>query len=148
MLKKIIMFSLSLNSFANASPAPNIAMEKDILSYVNNYRTKHHLSPLTMNEKIAQEARNHSEEMALHKIPFGHQDFDKRIQRLFKKITPSHGGAENVAYAYKNAEDVVKNWLTSSGHRHNIEGSYNLTGIGVVRDSKGKIYFTQIFLRT
>lgn len=101
-----------------------------------------------MNNLISKEAEIHSREMAMHKIGFGHKDFNKRIKRIYTEIQDCRGGAENVAYNYKDAQDVVKNWLTSPGHRRNILGNYNLTGIGLARDSRGKIYFTQIFLRT
>lgn len=122
--------------------------QKAILYYVNQYRAKHHLKPLKINASMSAEATQHSLAMAHHAVPFGHQNFNKRINRLFKEIKQCQGGSENVAYNYKDAKDVVRNWLTSSGHRRNIEGNYNLTGIGVARDNKGKLYFTQIFLRT
>jgi uncharacterized protein YkwD len=123
-------------------------MQKAVLFYINQYRTQKGLSPLQLNYLMSKEAEIHSREMATHKIGFGHKDFNKRIKRLFNEIKGCRGGAENVAYAYKDAQDVVKNWLTSPGHRRNIDGPYNLTGIGLARDSNGKIYFTQIFLRT
>lgn len=124
------------------------SMEKAILYYVNQYRAQKGLPALKMNKQMSREAEIHSREMAAHKISFGHKDFNKRIKRLFAEIKDCRGGAENVAYNYKGAQDVVKNWMTSLGHRRNILGHYNLTGIGLARDSKGKIYFTQIFLKT
>ncbi|CEK09723.1 CAP domain-containing protein [Legionella hackeliae] len=133
---------------SNQSVAIGSPMQKAILYYVNEYRAKKGLKPLKMNVIMSKEAEIHSREMATHKIGFGHQDFNKRIKRLYSEIQQCRGGAENVAYNYKDAQDVVKNWLTSPGHRRNILGSYNLTGIGLARDSRGKIYFTQIFLRT
>ena len=45
-----------------------------------------------------------------------------------------------------NAKQVVNMWLNSDGHRKNIEGNYNLTGIGVVKGKDGALYFTQIFV--
>ncbi|OCH97199.1 SCP-like extracellular [Legionella jamestowniensis] len=130
------------------SSAIGSSMQKGILLYVNEYRAKKGLKPLKMNNLISKEAEIHSREMAMHKIGFGHKDFNKRIKRIYTEIQDCRGGAENVAYNYKDAQDVVKNWLTSPGHRRNILGNYNLTGIGLARDSRGKIYFTQIFLRT
>lgn len=130
------------------SAAIGSAMQKGILFYVNEYRVKKGLKPLKMNNLISKEAEIHSREMATHKIGFGHKDFNKRIKRIYTAIQDCRSGAENVAYNYKDAQDVVKNWLTSPGHRRNILGNYNLTGIGLARDSRGKIYFTQIFLRT
>ncbi len=124
----------------------NAVIQRTILKDVNTYRVKRGLPPLKMMEIISFEAEKHSRDMASQAIPFGHQYFNERISRLFKQIDQCQGGAENVAYAYPFKE-MVKNWLTSRGHRRNIEGNYNLTGIGIARDKKGKIYYTQIFLR-
>ncbi len=43
---------------------------------------------------------------------------------------------------------MVEQWLTSPGHKRNIVGNYNITGIGIARDKQGKLYYTQIFLRS
>ena len=159
-MKNKILATLLLTSFlgciaiANANVPINPPIitdsknQKAILVYINQYRSKHHLKPLKMNNLMSAEAEKHSRDMANHAIPFGHKYFHKRIHRLFDQIKHCHAGAENIAYNYKDAKDVVRNWLTSPGHRRNIEGNYNLTGIGLARDKKGKIYYTQIFLRT
>jgi uncharacterized protein YkwD len=41
---------------------------------------------------------------------------------------------------------AVQGWLESPGHRENIEGPYELTGVGVASNAKGEVYFTQIFV--
>lgn len=124
------------------------AIQNAILFYINEYRQQHRLTPLKMDNRIVKEAKQHSIDMASHKMGFGHQYFHNRIDRLHSQIKNSNAGAENVAYNYKDAQDVVKNWLRSPGHKQNIDGNYNLTGIGIARDKNGKIYFTQIFLKT
>jgi len=43
---------------------------------------------------------------------------------------------------------VVNNWLSDAAHRANIEGSFNLTGVGVAEASNGVVYFTQLFIRS
>jgi uncharacterized protein YkwD len=143
-------FLIGLLTQATAATGLDIdkANQKAILFHVNEYRAKHHLKPLQMNNSMSEEAARHSRDMARHAVPFGHKYFDKRIHRLFAEIKDCQGGSENVAYNYKDGKDVVRNWLTSPGHRRNIEGNFNLTGIGLARDTKGKLYFTQIFLRT
>ncbi|RUR12193.1 hypothetical protein ELY15_05865 [Legionella sp. km772] len=55
---------------------------------------------------------------------------------------------ENIAFGYRTAQEVVKGWLSSPGHRGNILGNYNFMGIGIARDGRGRIYFTQIFIKT
>jgi uncharacterized protein YkwD len=57
--------------------------------------------------------------------------------------------AENVAaeLGYDDpAEEIVRGWLASTGHRKNIEGGYDTTGIGIARSPAGKVYVTQIFV--
>ncbi|MFI4918758.1 MAG: CAP domain-containing protein [Legionellales bacterium] len=124
------------------------AIQNSILIHINEYRQQHHLPKLKMNNFIVKEAKQHSIDMANHSMPFGHKHFSQRIKKLYAQINNANAGAENVAYNYKDASDVVKNWLRSPGHKRNIDGHYNLTGIGVARDQKGKLYFTQIFVRT
>lgn len=122
--------------------------QTSILYYVNAYRIKHHLAPLKMSNLISQEAAKHSRDMASHSMPFGHNDFDGRIKRLYQQLKECRGGAENVAYYKLDAKRLVEQWIASPGHRRNIEGNYNLTGIGIAHSKKGWAYYTQIFLRS
>jgi uncharacterized protein YkwD len=49
---------------------------------------------------------------------------------------------------YENpAREAVESWKNSQGHRNNMLGDYDLTGIGVARNAQGHYFFTQIFLR-
>lgn len=151
---KLIIFItifLNLSSLVHAAPTKNIEKDADIqnavLFYINEYRQKHGLSKLTMDKKIVIQAQKHSQDMANHRMPFGHQGFGKRIANLRRQIKNVGGGAENVAYNYKTAKIVVSGWIKSPGHRRNIVGNYHLTGIGVARDKQGRLYYTQIFLQ-
>lgn len=131
---------------ANLTQANQVSMEQEVLSYINQYRIQHGLSALINNQALSQEAAKHSADMAQHRLPFGHDRFNQRVSKLMKQLPRVNASAENVAYAYKNAEDVVNNWLKSPGHRHNIQGNYNLTGIGIAKDTQGKLYYTQLFM--
>ncbi len=122
--------------------------QKMILYYVNTYRLKHHLAPLMMSTVISEEAAKHSRDMAKKIMPFGHTGFNDRIKRLYQQIKECRGGAENVAYYKLDAKKLVEQWIASPGHRRNIEGNYNLTGIGIAHNKKGWAYYTQIFLRS
>lgn len=118
-----------------------------ILYYVNAYRAKHHLSPLSMSDAASQEAVKHSRAMASQSIPFGHAHFNDRIQRVYQQLKHCNGGAENVAYYKLNAKRLVDAWIASPGHRRNIEGHYNMTGIGIAHGKTGWAYYTQIFVK-
>lgn len=152
--KLILLISLILSSgqIANAQPMPSqpseTAIQNAVLIHINAYRQKHGLGVLKMDQDMVREARQHSLDMANHRMPFGHQGFGKRIARLHQRVKNSGAGAENVAYNYKSARIVVEQWLRSPGHKRNIDGQYNVTGIGVARDRQGHLYYTQLFLRT
>lgn len=157
LLKKIqlasaLCFSLLMNQHVSSASThhqavSNAVYEQQILHYVNAYRAKYHLKPLTINHRISHEAAMHSRAMATHNTGFGHQGFSGRIKRLYQQIKPCRGGAENVAYYRLSPKQLVDAWMKSAGHRRNILGPYNLTGIGIAHAKTGWAYFTQIFLR-
>jgi uncharacterized protein YkwD len=87
--------------------------------------------------------------MASGQVPFSHQGFEERV-RLSTKSIPFRSAAENVAYNQGFSDpgrQAVQGWIKSSGHRKNMEGNFNLTGIGVSKNARGEYYFTQIFIR-
>jgi uncharacterized protein YkwD len=138
---------VSMVTAANAAPLKKEVLAEDILVYINQFRVRQGLSKLHMNPLLIQEAAQHSADMAEHRVAFGHDGFAQRIAHLQKKIQTAQGGAENVAYNYNTAKIVAEGWIKSPGHRRNILGHYNETGIGIVRDKSGKLYFTQLFLK-
>jgi len=135
-----------LPSFSLAQSRSNASLAKEILKYVNEHRDSMGLAPLQTNDVISQAAEKHSSNMAQKIVPFGHDGFDDRIGNLLKELRPANAGAENVADGVTNAREAVNLWLHSTGHRKNIEGNFNLTGIGIASSSDGKIYITQIFI--
>ncbi|MBN9231525.1 MAG: CAP domain-containing protein [Legionella sp.] len=156
LLKRLCVVFLSVlwmthSSYAKTtltSAKSDQAVETAVLKHINEYRIHHGLSLLKMDNYLVREARAHSQDMAKHRVPFGHTGFMTRMKQAHLKIKDSGAGAENVAFNYKDAQTVVQQWLTSPGHKRNIDGHFNLTGIGIARDTKGRIYYTQIFLRT
>lgn len=121
------------------------ALERDVLYYINKHRESKGLTPLTFNAIVASEARKHSTNMASRRVPFGHQGMNVRMKSITAKIKTVHLVSENVARGPLTAQQVVNLWLKSEGHKKNIEGKYKYTGIGVARDRKSDLYFTQIF---
>ena len=131
---------------SNAVEEDFTSMEQSILQEVNNYRASKRLKPLQMVELISDAALKHSKDMGRGRVPFGHDGFDNRMDKVMGKIPNANACAENVAFGKFTAQEVVKRWIQSPGHRKNIEGNYNMTGIGVVRGKDGYPYFTQIFI--
>jgi uncharacterized protein YkwD len=103
---------------------------------------------LTLNANITQQARIHSQNMANGKVPFSHEGFGQRVTAVPLLYNEA---SENLAFnqGYSNpASEAITGWLSSPGHLKNIQGDYDLTGIGVATNRRGEVYLTQIFIRT
>ncbi|WP_233258394.1 CAP domain-containing protein [[Phormidium] sp. ETS-05] len=124
-------------------------MEQAVHQQVNQYRAQKGLPPLSLNQTISQQCREHSQNMANGSVPFSHNGFDVRVDAIAEEITYG-SAAENVAYNYGHPDPVrqaVTGWIGSDGHRKNMEGDFDLTGVGVAKNAKGEYYFTQIFIK-
>lgn len=121
-------------------------MNQQILQLINEHRKSIGKSDLQMIDVASSQAVQHSRDMMNGATPFGHEGFEQRVDVVKKSIGFINAAAENVAYGQMSADEVVDGWLHSPGHKKNIEGDYNLTGIGVSQNKDGVIYFTQIFV--
>jgi uncharacterized protein YkwD len=84
--------------------------------------------------------------MAKGNVSFGHDGFSQRVKAIG---IPYKKAAENVAFnqGYTDPATVaVKGWIKSDGHRKNMEGDFDLTGIGIAQNARGEYFFTQIFV--
>ena len=125
------------------------ALEQTIHTQVNQYRASKGLPPLKLDSRISKQALAHSQAMANGRVPFSHDGFQQRVKEIARSLAYSRA-AENVAYnmGYQNpAQQAVQGWIKSPGHRRNIEGAFDMTGIGIAQNAKGEYYFTQIFIR-
>ncbi len=134
---------------SNDTPTSAEALESATFKLVNEHRRSLGLAPLAYDARIAAVARRHSENMATGRIPPGHEGFEKREREISRKI-PLRGIAENIGLnnfpLSRTVQAVVSGWLGSRGHRENIEGRYDVTGVGVARDARGTRFYTQIFV--
>lgn len=58
--------------------------------------------------------------------------------------------AENVAYNHYYDDPVkvaVDGWMKSAGHKKNILGDFEETGVGVAISKEGQFYITQLFAK-
>lgn len=136
-------------SAAGVAPVPAglEGLERAVHDGVNAHRQAQGLSPLAYDARIAALAREHSAAVAQGKRAFGHDGFDARADRI-RRFLPLVGMAENVYYDTRadSAGRAVQGWRKSPGHRENMEGDYDTTGVGVARAPGGAYYYTQIFV--
>jgi uncharacterized protein YkwD len=124
------------------------ALEITAFQQVNQYRLAQGLVPLRLEPQISQVARQHAQAMANKKATFSHDGFEQRAKTLKSRISLQAVG-ENLAYI-KGYDDIattaVKGWINSPGHRKNMVGQYNLTGMGVAKNAAGEYYLSQLFV--
>lgn len=125
------------------------ALERDVARLVNEHRTAHRLNALRVDSGLAAIAREHSAAMAAGRVPMGHDGFSARADRV-ERLLAYHEIAENVAMndygAGRTVRVAVDGWLKSPHHLENIEGDFNLTGVGIARSHEGAFYYTQLFV--
>ena len=122
-------------------------MNADIINGVNEYRKTKGLPPLHLLALAATEAARHSSNMASKKIAFGHAGFNNRALDIANELHGTSSTGENIAYGKMSWKQVIDAWLKSPDHKANIEGNFNYTGVGVAKDSRGVVYYTQIFVK-
>jgi len=76
-------------------------------------------------------------------------DFEHQsLAPFFRRCDGISTAGENIAYGYETPHALVSAWMRSPGHRANIlSSSYTQVGIGVVVDSKGILWVSEIFRR-
>jgi stress response protein SCP2 len=119
----------------------------EVVDRTNAERALHGLRALTVDQRLAAAAQAHSADMVrraffAHESPDGRQVWDRAVAAgyAYRKV------AENIAAGQHTAEEVVRGWMGSPGHRANILDG-DLTQIGVGRADGGSygVYWTQVF---
>ena len=143
----LVLVSLVWCAVTGFAHAADPALAREVLHMTNQYRLAHGLNALTMDAELSKTALQHSQAMAQHRVPFGHQGFRQRMRHVYHVLDQVTAGSENVAYNYQSAQRVVDGWIKSRSHRKNLLGRYHLTGIGIERDAEGHLFYTQLFAR-
>jgi len=142
------IFTLLLTACKNSTDLSENELEQKVFHLINDHRISKELNKLEWNDTIAEQCRIHSSNMASGIVPFSHDGFQNRLS-IINETIPYSRGAENVAYTSgysEPAEIAYKTWIHNEEHKINIEGNYNLTGVGVAKNDIGDFYFTQIFI--
>jgi uncharacterized protein YkwD len=107
-----ITFVFSL-SYA-ADNGPSIIYEQELLNYINQYRVKKGLTPLSSDMNLRKEAKNHSQYMDKNSA-LNHADFNDRFRQSKRSLC-----VENVGWNYTTPESQFKAWKNSQDHNKNM----------------------------
>ena len=138
-----------------ASLQPDNSMNGRVFEAVNAYRRSQGAGTLQRHAGLDRLALKHSEYLrknrgsfSLHGSNVSHYGFDGRAliaRQSYQMLNVS----ENVAAAYHpgaSAPQVLVNlWRGSKDHHHNMTDDWTHSGIGVVVDSDGTVFATQLF---
>ena len=141
----LVVCTIILTSLGSFSTEDDAGLVAEILKQTNQFRNSQGLPELVIREELNEIASKHSADMARGRVAFGHAGFEKRNERAKSAITGLHSFAENVAFGATSANDLVSMWKNSAGHRRNMLGNYQYIGIGVAKDRRGRVYYTEVF---
>lgn len=124
-----------------------------IHSQVNAFRASSGRSELKRHAGLDRMAQQHCEFMRQNRGKFGrsnltHYGFEERAmaaQRMMKMSTVGENIGTCSGSGSGSASVLVNAWKNSSGHKENMKGTWNATGVGAVVDSDGTVFATQIF---
>ena len=120
---------------------------KECLKLTNEFRAKYNLYPLEWDDSIWAIALTHSKNMAEGLVPFSHEGFNERVNQFNFTY---YKACENVymcqGYSqYSIAENAVKGWINSPGHKKNLLSDTTHCAIAVYKNNYGEFYLTQLF---
>ncbi|MFQ6058698.1 MAG: S8 family serine peptidase, partial [Anaerolineae bacterium] len=129
-----------------ATPASDF--EHQVVELINQERLGRGLTTLTIDERLMQAARRHSQDMATNNF-FSHtgSDGSSPWDRIREAGYPMISGGETIAGGYINPSAVVDAWMRSLGHRAILLGSFRDIGVGYAYNSNStyRHYWTADF---
>jgi len=145
---------MSLSDFDYKNPNLNQNIEcndeigKKCLELTNKFRAKNNLPSLEWDDSIWVIAYHHSKNMGEGEVPFGHKGFDERVNKFNFRY---YKACENVYMCqgisqYYIAENAVKGWINSPGHKQNLLSDTSHCAIATYKNNFGSFYLTQIFV--
>jgi uncharacterized protein YkwD len=124
-------------------PQASPAEIQKVVDLVNERRKGLGCKPLTWLGPVAQVAQRHSQDMVANKF-FSHTNLlgESPFDRLRNAGIKYQRAAENIAFGQRTAQHVMDSWISSPGHRRNIEDcAFQQHGIGLYQN-----YWTHVFV--
>lgn len=131
---------------ARTPPTGDAAAEQRVIVIVNQRRSAAGCGPVRLDIQLRAAARGHSADMATNAY-FSHTGVDGSSPwDRAKRAGYDSPSGENIAMGQRTAEDVMRAWMNSDGHRRNIVNcDSKAIGVGLRRNRAGTPYWTQMF---
>lgn len=139
----------------SASLRPDSSLSGRVFQEVNSYRLSQGKMEFQRHAGLDRLAQDHSEYLRQHRGTFGlygsnvsHIGFDGRVS-IARERYEMENVSENVAWANHPGEAIppllLNLWIKSKDHHHNMLDNWTHSGMGIVVDSDGTVFATQIF---
>ncbi len=133
---------------ASATPTPANDWEARVVQLINSNRANQGLPPLSVDSRLVQAARRHSQDMATNNF-FDHygSDGSSPFDRIRDAGYSFRSAGETIAGGYTSPESAVNGWMNSSGHRAILLGNFDEVGVGYVYNASStyRHYWTADF---
>jgi uncharacterized protein YkwD len=130
----------------SAADEPGDSVASALRDVQNRERKPGGRAPFKLSGPLSAVATHHAKDMATHgKLDHQGSDGSSVSDRIKRKDYDSIRVGENVARGQKNAEEVVKAWMKSAGHRANILGDFTELGAGYFDDENGQRYWCAVY---
>lgn len=143
-----LSLALFLASQQPAAPSKEQRIIADVIRLTNIQRTQAGQPELKSQPDLAKAAAYLAADLAKRQV-LEHRDGEgRRLQARVESAgyTTWTTIAENIAYGQQTADEVVKAWMKSPGHKENLLGStYTEIGVGLAYSSNRTPYWVQIF---
>ncbi len=137
------------------APRPSSSLSGQIYEAVNSYRRNHGAVELERHAGLDPLAQNHCEYLHQNRGKFG--IYGKNVSHfgsegrtlVARERYHMLNSSENVGSIKSNGKNIVPAlvnlWTSSKDHEKNLLSSWTHTGIGVVVDTDGTVFSTEIF---
>jgi uncharacterized protein YkwD len=131
------------NSDDSSSDDSTAAYTADVLKRTNQERRDAGCADLVVDDRLTRTAQDHAADMAENDY-FAHESQDgTRFDTRIRAAGYARPAGENIAKGQTSAKQVVREWMASAPHRHNIENcAFTTIGLGYKDD-----YWVQDFGR-
>jgi uncharacterized YkwD family protein/spore coat assembly protein SafA len=143
---------ITIPGTSTTTDTPNTTIsniENRVVQLVNQERAKQNLPALKANQELSKVARLKSQDM-LVKNYFSHTSptYGSPFKMMETFGIKYSAAGENIAMGQRSPEEVMNSWMNSPGHRANIlSRAFTEIGVGYAKNSAGKNYWTQMFIK-
>ncbi|MCW5849815.1 MAG: S8 family serine peptidase [Anaerolineae bacterium] len=130
-------------------PIPNILPEEQaVMDWINLARFNEGLPPVSLDTRLAQAARAHSQDMARQgRLSHTGSDGSSLQERLIRVGYPFAEASELIGGAEGNPRSLVSLWLNSQdGHRDILLGAWDNVGVGLATANDSIYYYWTVKL--